>query len=783
VVDYRLQLVNRQNASDIVELNMPLANGIPTSISLQVADIRNPEKRNGSMSKTVSIPLTKESIKFFEFAFDANIELQTFNPNKVVDAYYYKKEIQQFEGRLQLNRIRLNQLTGEGSFETQIVGRELGFFSAINNKLLTDIDWGNLHPTSIHNVTAANVAGSWANAAGAGGYVYPFIDWGVNNSNMSYVKPHHLRACLFVWDYVKDIFNAAGYTWTSAFLDSTFFKRLIIPPTDLPLLSQTVINNNKFRADADGTQAAVSNTFVATSFPTLILNTTSYTTVQFQNEIYDAGGIFATPNLTPAITNTYTVNANIALNVIFKKNGVSQTGSNFTMGSGNLTVIISGGASGMAQIPFNNLNFGSSNSNNLSIPLTNYSLTASVNVKVEFRWEFSVFTTVAAGSGSDTWTIETKVLSGSNFSAEFASNMVYEGAAVNPNDLIPKNIKQVDFISSLIRMFNLYVQVDRTNPTNLIIEPREDFYSNSTFKDWTYKKDWKKERTVILLGDLDAIRFKYSYKEDGDYYNKLYQESYKQAYGYDEKIFDNDFVKGDKTIDVIFSPTPYAINPNIPAVIPQIFSKDNTTVSPCKPNIRILYWSGTISLPSSKWTLTNGGSSYATYTSFPHAGHTDNPYNPTLDINWGFPKKIYAPAGILPSTWTNNNLRNKYYSTYEKQISDPDSKIIIDHFVLTENDINEIDFRIPVFVDDTYYLINKVPDFDPSVEGSIPVELLKLTEFDPFVPVAVDLTGDNGNSDSANKVYNDNISNNNNNTNLGESFAVIGSEKTFIAHG
>jgi len=64
-----------------------------------------------------------------------------------------------------------------------------------------------------------------------------------------------------------------------------------------------------------------------------------------------------------------------------------------------------------------------------------------------------------------------------DFGSFFISNLLApsnftEGFLVNMNALLPQNIKQKDFLSSVIKMFNLYIDVDKLNTKKLIIEPR-----------------------------------------------------------------------------------------------------------------------------------------------------------------------------------------------------------------------------------------------------------------------------------------------------------------------
>ncbi len=47
------------------------------------------------------------------------------------------------------------------------------------------------------------------------------------------------------------------------------------------------------------------------------------------------------------------------------------------------------------------------------------------------------------------------------------------------NDTIPKNILQKDFLSSIVKLFNLYIYEDRNIERHVIIKPYIDFYTGS----------------------------------------------------------------------------------------------------------------------------------------------------------------------------------------------------------------------------------------------------------------------------------------------------------------
>lgn len=770
MVNARLQIGTNENVGYF--------DNIPISITYQIADIRSPENRKGSFSKTIDLPGSPEVNILFENIFEANISLQTFDPRLKTEAVYYVDELPQIKGYIQLLNIKKNETTGQVIYQCSLIGELTTLFTDIQGLYLSDLDVSEAN----HTLNFATITGSWANTGNStfpgplANKAYPLLDWGLNNSNLSFVRPQHFRMCLFVRDLLAKIFDDAGYTWESTFLDSDFFKRLIVTPTKGIALDSTTINNNKFLAEANGTETFTKAT-VDSGFPTLTLTDLTGNTVNFQTETYDNGGVFATPTYTVATTTNHNLQTNLSLTFTVIKNGATDVSAVTAPSSGLVTAYILKGSTvvGSGSMLFTNASLGSSATNTVSVVMNNTPLTATNTYTVKIVYNGIQMVTAAAGSAADTWDLVVKVNSGSNFSSELSSNQAYEGISVVAADAIPENVKQDDFIKSLIRMFNLYVTIDKTNPYNYIIEPREDFYL-TTARDWTYKHDENSITEIKPVGELNYRKYKFRYKADQDYFNKWHQEAFKETYGYKDVDVTSDFVKAENTTEVIFSPTPYYKNPYFNLVTGAILQKNNGVTTEIKSNVRILYYKQ-INLPNTQWTFNHAGGS-AVYTNYPHGGHTDNPYSPTIDLNWGLPNLPY----VYPNQfWTTNNLYNKYYSRYINQITDKNSKIVVTDFWLTPLDIHIFDFRYPIFWKDAYYLVNKLEN-NPLEGKPSKVELLKLTNYDAFTPTDIDMSGGvGGGNNSYERVLLDNITNGTGNINYGSDSAIIGGSNNFIA--
>jgi len=126
---------------------------------------------------------------------------------------------------------------------------------------------------------------------------------------------------------------------------------------------------------------------------------------------------------------------------------------------------------------------------------------------------------------------------------------------------VPKKVKQKDFITSIVKMFNLYIEPSKEYPNTLIIEPRDDYYASGQIKDWTDKIDLNVDIKEQILADTQNKQILFTYKDDKDRLNTLYKSTYNEIYGQYLYDSENEFSTGVKKIDVIFSPTPV---PSVP---------------------------------------------------------------------------------------------------------------------------------------------------------------------------------------------------------------------------
>jgi hypothetical protein len=796
----RLVLINEQG-STIVNNNVAVINDIPIDVTLQIADVREPENGAGSFTKTVDIPGNPEVNQFFEDVYSLNVSLQTYNPNLKVRAIYYKDELPQFEGYLQILGIEIDEPTQKVIYKCNILGEVLTLFNQIKDKQLTDLYNYSIIPTPTylplsiynHTLSASTIQTSWNlnSPQGTGvGYVYAPIDRGHVQSyyyGASGFSVEQYAGCagFFAKAYVDRIFQQAGFTYTSNFFNSNLFKNLVITPTKTPSLSPTILGQNKFLANISTNQ--VLNKTLTGSGPLFSFNSTSPDVVAYNNEVYDAGNKYnntASPivvgpntiqpyNFRPDVTKLYNISADATISFQFFDAGNVDRTSTTNAVSGNITL---GVGSGTQIPPLTSMTFGSTNSNSFSVQVPNALLLSGQAIYGYFS-----FNNLSFINNSHVITQMRVTITAGAFSAEFASPSPYSGQNIDALDLIPENYTQDEFMRDLRKLFNLYFTVDKTNPKNLIVEPRPDFYL-STPLNWENKHDRNSIVEIKPVGELDAIKYKFSYSDDGDYFNTKYKADFKDSYGYEEVDVQNDFIKSEKEIKVSLAPTPLVGNSYNNGLILSTYRKqENNLISEFKAKPRILYWGGLIAASNNAKPISFAFNNSIQNT-FPYLGHLDNPFNPQFDLNFGLVSYVYY---VKPNqTLTNNNLYNKYYSQYINQITDKDSKIVKTRFYLTEDDIHRFEFRYPVYTiinnEPGYYLVNKIV-FNPMADETSEVELLKLVDYPIFTPQSVDFVNGLGWTENLNLRTTSlaPVSGDNNFSNSPSSM-IVGGENNFI---
>lgn len=673
--------------TDTTYTSIDLFDELPYSITYSVSDIRNPENRNGSYSKTINIPGSKNNNILFEFIFNVNSNLQTFDPNLKCDAIILQDGIEVFKGNLQLIQVHKTDMTNI-SYDVAVYGNTKSLFDAISNKFLTDINLTAYN--HIRNKT--NQINSWTATTGSG-YVYPLINNGLDNLNavVPSFTTQNMFPCTYAKSIIDGIFTDAGYTYTSNFLTSSLFKRLIVPSV----------------GKIGGHRATLSAHVVVTNLTPVGKYTVA---IQRQNVINSQITYLALQNVQYSGSTTTTINLQTTSIILYESDVITLSLYNADTVNG---LFITANATFSATYEDGTGTFSAAQTTTHNMNVASFATR-----NVQFDTEVDPNGVFNLGNGKHT-----------------VPAFAYQ-------NYLPDKILQRDFLLGIIRMFNLYFEVDKDVSNNLLIEPRDDYYSAGATKDWTQKWAIDRETLITPLGELDTRQFLFQYTPANDFYNNLYTKGdkigvqsymgWQEIYGQYIKNITNDFVHNIRTIQPVFSPTLLSPVGGSNIIIPQLITKELTTSAPNGFDdngiCRILYYGG---MKNGTFSL-NDGTGATTYTTYPYAGHLDDIQTPTLDILFGIPRQVFYGMNN-PALYTDNNLYNKYWKKAITEMSDKDSKLVTAWFYLTAADINLLDFRDTIKVDEQYYKINKVINYSPTVTELTQVELTKINAAVPFV--------------------------------------------------
>ena len=227
-------------------VEVDLYEDIPFTLTFNIADIRNPDKRNGSYSKTVRLPGTDTNNALLGNIFEIDID-GSYNPNIKALAYIDIDSIEQFRGVLQL--LQINRTRDFIEYEVSVYGNAGSLFLGVGNKFLNELDLSaynhkrtsaniqNSLTTSIikNGSTFDNFTGSittkFPNGQPDGiGYMYPILNDGSQQFGLiGNFTSGELTPAIYAKQIIDSIFESVGYTYRSDFLNSSFFKKLIIP--------------------------------------------------------------------------------------------------------------------------------------------------------------------------------------------------------------------------------------------------------------------------------------------------------------------------------------------------------------------------------------------------------------------------------------------------------------------------------------------------------------------------------------------------------------------------
>lgn len=701
-------------------------------LTFSVGEIRDITKRTGTFSKTIVLPATDNNNQLLNHYYDVNIDAGTFDITQLTRCQVLQNDVIILEDAI-LQLIAVNKYQTTDAYE-QVVNYEVlikdtkaELFTAITNAELTDIDFSDLNHYSNSTSIIATYGFTQANGYK---YVLPY-----DSDNLYNVR--QLKPAIYAKTYFDRIFANAGFTYTWAGLQTARFDKLLIP-----------YNGDENQIDWTDYKVKASNTWATSQTPSLGNFYTFQETLTGWTEELDTQSIFnpvtgeytAPTDTDPAASQGYEFNITITYEVTFENTSASPVRAYLSGAPQNVTFY----PFVKALNPSQQGTIGSLTPITIDTPLASgltifgtyanlviTSPTGYINTGDILTTAVGILSTNWQNGGTKWRTTTTNTLASVNVNLDIIdiqvqimpnSNTQPIGGFVTMNEYVPAKIKQSDFVKSIFTMYNLFADVDPEQPNNIILRHRDEYYDNGAEKDWTKKLAKDREQNLEFLPDVTNKRLILTYKQDTDSANKLYFDNTREIYGQLEYIFNSEYVKDIDTKELIFGPTPIT-STTFGAIVPMIDGQAPKT------NLRILYDGG--EQPCGNYALIDGGVT-GTYnvTTYPAITHFDNAITPSFDLNFGTCDFYY----YQPQTLTNNNLYNLYWRRTINQINE--GKMLTAMFKLDERDIHGLKLNDKIRIDNSWWNINRVIDYNANTDGLTKVELISVdSEIDlaPFI--------------------------------------------------
>jgi hypothetical protein len=529
----------------------------PVFLSLSFAELQDITKKNSNFSKAFSLPGSKKNNEVFNFFYDLNAIPTNFDPNNKFSATLMWDGYEIMVGYIRLNGVTITD--SEIIYQVTFYNQVGDLMANIGDKFLFDLDLNYLsHPYDPSVILECNIDPNLFPITGTTNYSYQNgkTMWGLYNIGYEYISANTLNTEITplvqftpivnssgiisynpilgnfdfsgtpVHDYYfkpaiqgKELYEAivreAGYIVESNFFETAYFQKFYMP---LKFVDETIYSRNAIPPCYTYTNTNITPN---SSFPT-------YTNPS-QNVLCNTLGFTATTT-TLSIPTEY--QGDYTFRFTFELNPTLPLCDFATLNYPNIALIFTDGIQPDVGLYYNTVCDGT---------LTTVSFDQAFNL---------------TGSSNLSFYFEGEYIEVENFQFEIiqAPRFIPIGSTINYDIEFPENdYKQIDFITSINKYFNLIVVPNPDKPNNLIIEPIIDYIGKGEVLDWTTKIDFKQTQnlyptTALLNGTLE-----YEFQLDQDYANQDFNSQTNRIFGTDKVKLGLQFKDTTTKFDYIFS--------------------------------------------------------------------------------------------------------------------------------------------------------------------------------------------------------------------------------------
>ena len=523
-------------------------------------------------TRQITLPGTKVNNAFFEHVYDISIQNPfLFATNIKVPAYFDFDSVYLANGYIQLNKVNVIANKFIDSYEVTVYGTLSSFGRDINRAFLTD-----LTSLSKYNHTASydNITASWSGNLFGGDIVYPLADYGSGytftqgslqlfglDDQDGALTVQNFKPAIRVKPVLDAIFQEAGYTYTSSFMNQPFID-------DIYMVCNYGLKYPEFSGVDLETYGKIKVGAVSGSGMTDInLPSGSWVTLPWYNKLSDPQNFYNNGAYKVEKRTNLKGALNININVSGSQNNMPGTLS--ANGTWGLRLLETGSLTPTSNQAIQSYIFFFD-----QLQQSRGGLSVGINTTYELATEFNL-NNVPAGN------YYFQILQSPNYPSSVASlprvtldpqattksfieirqvNSAADGRVMD----IPSNmpfgtvgIKQIDFILGLQRKFNLVIYPNKIKLNEFIIETFNDFYKRGEVKDFNKYINLDKNIEVIPANNLAVNKLNFGDTLDTDYISQQFSKQANREYGKQYYVDTTNFYsQGEYNVKTTFASDP-----------------------------------------------------------------------------------------------------------------------------------------------------------------------------------------------------------------------------------
>jgi hypothetical protein len=683
----------------------------------------------GNYSQEFRVPASATNTDFFGAIFNVNFD-GWFDFRKKVEAVLTVNTIPIASGHIQVKKLYW-QSGKLFEFEVVFFGEVPNLARLLNEKKLKDIetivagdlDYDLLHanvetPPNAHTILTLCDKWNLTTYNTEGQPIYSPSDTTFDNYKPLYVG--HMTPAVKAQYLFDEIMNDAGLQYTSAYL-SDILENVYVP-----------FVNGQYLNSALGLNDFASTVALSTDVIGIIADASAGTYNLYNDfvEYQDAGNDWSSGVYTAPFTGEFTFR-------IWMHGEATRNNSNTSLyvATNSFFFFINDTITDLANqwqwiLPTGLL---ATQTINTDFTKTIY-LNAGDTLKIE--WSYSPN---SLGTGAEPSATIDLIGNGANDYTGTGVELVSIGTALTGDTVLMEfnapDMKQIDFITSIQKMFNLVFVADKTLPNTLRIEPMVEYIASGNTLDWSQKLDLSKDIMYSPTTDLQKAKFTFTYTEDGDYFNSVYKDNGRTYGRYEvtESDFEviNEFATGEEKVELAFASTPSAPVPSTDVVVPQFLNGEGQFVQP-KP--RILYYFADFFV-----NMYDEVSDSVIVTAVKCLNNYSTMNATVSDSDLNFAPEI-PPHTIIANPY--NNLYNRWWRNYYRELFDGQARILEGMFALTLNDVFTFQFSDKIWIIDSWWRVLEIQGYVVGEQDLTKVKLIRVLDIDngcDIVPVSANL--------------------------------------------